>query len=176
MKYEVPCPFPTHRSVAESFGNILGSKCIGATIRPNFSRFFLFCIAFVSFLFLLSFLISSYSSLLILLFLPLLILLVGAILRLLILLFLYFKLFVVLQTCILMIYTYPSFSWVFRGGQAFFDLFGVNFFVSSFFIVFYLFFLLFSSYSSLLFNSYLLIPSYSSRTIFCFFLFLSSYI
>ena len=66
MKYEVPCPFPTHRSVADSFGNIFGSKCIGATIRPNFFRFFLFCIAFVSFLFLLSFLISSFSSLLIL--------------------------------------------------------------------------------------------------------------
>jgi hypothetical protein len=44
-----------------------------------------------SLLFLLSFLISYYSSLLILLFLPRLILLVGAILRLLILLFLYFN-------------------------------------------------------------------------------------
>ena len=38
---------------------------------------------------------------------------VGAILRLLILLILCFKLFVVLQTCILMIYTYPSFRGIF---------------------------------------------------------------
>jgi hypothetical protein len=62
--------------------------CTGATIHPNFFRFF-FSIVFGSFsfcyslLFLLSFSISSYSSLLILLFLSLLILLVGAILRLL---------------------------------------------------------------------------------------------
>jgi hypothetical protein len=83
-----------------------------------------------------------------------------------------------------MIYTYPSFCWVFRGGQAFFDPFGVNFFVSSFFIVFYLFFLLFSSYSSLLFNFYLIISSYSSlhissyssRIIFFLFVFFYSYI
>jgi hypothetical protein len=50
MKYEVPCPCPTHRSFADPFGNILGSTCTGATIRPNFFRFFLFCIAFGPFL------------------------------------------------------------------------------------------------------------------------------
>ena len=55
-----------------------------------------------------SFSFSSYSSLLILLFLSLLILLGGAILRLLIFLLLYFKLFVVLQTCILMIYIFEK--------------------------------------------------------------------
>ncbi len=31
MKYEVPCPCRTHRSFADPFGNILGSKCTGAT-------------------------------------------------------------------------------------------------------------------------------------------------
>ncbi len=92
MKYEVSCPCPTHHSFADPFGNILGSECTGATIRPNFFDFS-FCI---STLFLLSFLISSYSSLLNLLFLPLLILLIGTMLCLHILIFLYFKLFVVL--------------------------------------------------------------------------------
>jgi hypothetical protein len=92
MKYEVSCPCPIHHSFADPLGNILGSKCTGATIRPNFFDFS-FCI---STLFLLSFLISSYSSLLILLFLPLLILLIGTMLCLHILIFLYFKLFVVL--------------------------------------------------------------------------------
>ena len=66
-----------------------GSKCNGATICPNFCRFFLFVNFFcVSLLFLLSFLISFYSSLLLLL-----ILIIGTMLRLLILLFLYFKAF-----------------------------------------------------------------------------------
>ncbi len=86
MKYEVPCPSPRPSQLRWSFsGNILGSKlCIGATIRPKFFRFSLFCIAFGSVLFvILFFLIYSYSSLLILLFLPLLILLVGTMLRLL---------------------------------------------------------------------------------------------
>jgi hypothetical protein len=92
MKYEVSCPCPTHRSFADPLGNILGSKCTGATIRPNFFDFS-FC---NSILFLLSILISSYSSLFILLFLPLLILLIGTVLCLHILIFLYFKLFVVL--------------------------------------------------------------------------------
>jgi hypothetical protein len=61
-------PLPAHRSFADTSGAILGSKlCTGATIRPNFFRFFLF-ICFLSFLFVnLSFLISSYSTLLILL-------------------------------------------------------------------------------------------------------------
>ena len=64
-----------------------GSKCNGATICPNFCRFFLFVNFFcVSLLFLLSFLISFYSSLLFFI-----ILLIGTMLRLLILLFLYFK-------------------------------------------------------------------------------------
>ncbi len=84
------------------------------TIRPNFFRFF-FAIVFGSFLFLiLFFFFSPFQFLLILLFLSLLILLIVAILRLPILLLFYFKLFVELQTCILMIYvqflyTYPSF-------------------------------------------------------------------
>ncbi len=51
---------------------------------------------------------SPFQFLLILLFLSLLILLVGAILRLLFLLLLYLKLFVDLQTCILMIYVHIS--------------------------------------------------------------------
>ncbi len=86
----------------------------------------------------------SFSSLLILLFF-----LLGAILRLLILLLLYFKLFFVLQTCIWMINTCMSFWGVSRGGQAFFDPFGVrpNFFG---FILFYSS-LHISSYSSLLY-------------------------
>ena len=70
---------------------------------------FFFSIVFGSFLFII--LIPFYSPfqfLLILLFLSLLILLVGAILRLLFLLLLYFKLFVDLQTCILMIYVHIS--------------------------------------------------------------------
>jgi hypothetical protein len=59
MKYEVPCPCPNHRSFADPFGNILGSKCTGATIRPNFFRFFLFCIAFGFFLFVILFFFFS---------------------------------------------------------------------------------------------------------------------
>jgi hypothetical protein len=74
IKYEVPCPRPAHHSFADPSGNILGSKlCTGATKRPNFFRFFLFCMVFGSFLFvILFFLFSSYSSLFILLFLSLL--------------------------------------------------------------------------------------------------------
>ena len=107
---------PAHRSFADPSRNILGSKvCAGATIRPNFFGFSFFYIGFGSFLLLFS---SFYFLLIhlffILLFLSLLILLIVAILRLLILLLFYFKLFVVLQTCIFMIYvqflyTYPSF-------------------------------------------------------------------
>ncbi len=85
------------------------------------------------------FFFSSYTSLLILL--------LGAILRLLILHLLYFKLFFVLQTCILLIYTYLSFWGVFRGGQAFFDPFGVRPYVLTF-CLFY-FFLFFSSYTGI---------------------------
>ncbi len=92
---------PTHRSFADPSGNILGSKLYtGAAIRTNFFSVYLFFSFWISsfcysLLFLLSFSISSYSSLL----------LSSqsshwAILRLLILLLLYFKLFVVLQTCI----------------------------------------------------------------------------
>ncbi len=101
MKYEVPFPCPTHRSFADPFGNILGSQCTGATIRPNFFRFFLFFLLdlfflllsyFSSLLFNFFLFISSYPSLLTSSF----ILLIGTMLRLLILLFLYFKLFVVL--------------------------------------------------------------------------------
>jgi hypothetical protein len=164
MKYEVPCPFPTHRSVADSFGNILGSKCIGATIRPNFSRFFLFCIAFVSFLFLLSFLISSYSSLLILLFLPLLILLIGTMLRLLILLFLYFKLFVVLW------YRYvrhsegfwrrPSLFWSICGKNYCSATIRTNFFGSSFVMVFFIFSSCYSLLIILFISLFLFLSSY----------------
>jgi hypothetical protein len=76
MKYEVPCPRPTHRSFADPSCNIFGVKlCTDATIRPYFLRFFLFFFSFwifsfcCSLLFLLSFSISSYSFLLILLFL-----------------------------------------------------------------------------------------------------------
>ncbi len=42
MKYEVPCHCPTHRSFAGPSGNILGSKCTGATIRPNYFNFSFF--------------------------------------------------------------------------------------------------------------------------------------
>ncbi len=42
MEYEVPCPCPTHCSFVDPFGNILGSKCTGATIPSYFFRFFLF--------------------------------------------------------------------------------------------------------------------------------------
>ncbi len=71
-----PATRPAHCSFADPSGNIFGVKlCTDATIRPNFFGFSFF-------------LISSYSSLLILLFLFHLILLVGAILHL-ILLFLY---------------------------------------------------------------------------------------
>jgi hypothetical protein len=102
--YEVPCPRPAHRSFADPSGNILGSKAYtGATIRTNFFRFFFFSFWIFSFcyslLFLLSFSISSYSSLLISSYSSR-----RAILHLLILLLLYFKLFVVLHTCILTIY------------------------------------------------------------------------
>jgi hypothetical protein len=70
MKYEVLFP-PSMPNAASLILLAVGSKlCTGATIRPNFFRFFLFLYSFLSFLFvILSFLISSYSSLLILLFL-----------------------------------------------------------------------------------------------------------
>ena len=93
MKYEVP--WPAHRSFADPYRNILGSKlCAGATIRPNFCGFSFFYIGFGSFLLL----FSSFYFLLIHLFLSFSSYLFSTILRLLILLFLYFKLFVVLQT------------------------------------------------------------------------------
>ncbi len=107
--YEIwgpPVPRIAHRSFADPSGNILGSKlCTGATIRPKFFLVFLFYSFWIfsfyySLPFLLSFSISSYSSLLILL--------VGAIPRLPFLLLLYFKLFVDLQTCILIIYVHIS--------------------------------------------------------------------
>jgi hypothetical protein len=62
MKYYMrsPAPRPAHRSFADPFGNILGSKCTVATIRPNFFRFFLFCIAFGSFLFVILFFFFSH--------------------------------------------------------------------------------------------------------------------
>jgi hypothetical protein len=70
---------------------------------------FFFSIVFGSFLFIILFpFYSPFQFLLILLFLSLLILLVGVILRLPFLLLLYFKLFVDLQTCILMIYVHIS--------------------------------------------------------------------
>ncbi len=70
MKYEVP--WPAHRSFADPYRNILGSKlCAGATIRPNFCRFFLFLYRFwifsfcYSLLFIFLLFISFYPSLLI---------------------------------------------------------------------------------------------------------------
>ncbi len=152
-------PRPAHRSFADPFDT-------------TFFRFFLFCIAFgslyYSFLFLLSFLISHYSSLLILLFLPRLILLVGAILRLLIiLLFLYFKLFVVLQTCILMI-LYLSLRG-FPGSQAFLNHLGptlmyirVRPYVLTFLFCPFLLFFIFSSWYSLRILLFFFISTYSS--------------
>jgi hypothetical protein len=137
-----------------------------------FYGFWIFSLRY-SLLFHLSFSISSYSCLLVLLFLSLLILLAGASLRLLILLLLYFKLFVVLQTCILMIYTYSSFRGVFREGQAFFDPFGVRInvsvrpYVQKIFLVLFFFILLFI---------YLLIILYCTIFWFYSFLFFSSYI
>ncbi len=62
MKYEVPCPRPTHHSFADPSGNIFGVKlCTDATIRPYFFRFLSFLYSFwifsfcYSLLFLLSF-------------------------------------------------------------------------------------------------------------------------
>ncbi len=129
-------PLPAHRSFAVSYltpKNILNLSNLGRPRQGPFSfhrnteanimyrcyhtpYFFLvfvfYCFwifsIYYSLPFLLSFSISSYSCLLILLFLSLLILLVGAILRLPFLLLLYFKLFVDLQTCILMIYVHIS--------------------------------------------------------------------
>ncbi len=108
MKQQAPCP--AHRSFADPSGNVLGSKlCTGATIRPNFYRFFPFFIQFFDLFFLF---FSSYSSLLFNFFL-----FISSYPSLLIssysshssrtilclLLFLYFNLFVVLQTCRLII-------------------------------------------------------------------------
>ncbi len=119
MKYEVPCPTPRPSQLRWSFHQYL---CTGAT-----------------------FLISSYPSLLISSCSSHRCYSLSSYSSLLILLFLYFKLFVVLQTCILMIYvqflyTYPSFWGVFRRGQAFFIFlfFSIALYSSSF------------SYSSLL--------------------------
>ncbi len=121
---------------------------------------FSFC---YSLLILRSFLIFTYSSQLI--FLSLLILLV------LFFVFLFFSSYILN----FLLYQYwqdtnPSFLGAFRGSQPFFYPFGVkadvlyvirpNFFVFSFLIDFWPFFLLFSS-SSLLFNFYLFISSYS---------------
>jgi hypothetical protein len=91
MKYENPCPPPRPSQLRYSFRQYFGVKdlklCTGATIRPTFSGFLFYIFLIFSFCyslrFLLSFSISSYSSLLILLILFLLILLAGAILRLL---------------------------------------------------------------------------------------------
>ncbi len=89
MKYK----FPAHRADRNSFGVKIVYRCDHMpqfyTIFPFFFCFWIFHFGY-SLLFLLSFAISPYSSLLILLFLSLLILLVGAILCLLTLL-LYFK-------------------------------------------------------------------------------------
>ncbi len=100
MRSPAPRPAPS--------GNILGSKVYtSVTIRTNFSVFLFFSFWIFSFryslLFLLSFSISSYSSLLIFSYSSR-----RAIFRLLILFLLYFKLFVVLQTCILIIYVHIS--------------------------------------------------------------------
>ena len=102
-------PVPAHSSFVDPPGNIFGvNLCADATIRPYF-----FCLSFFysfwmfsfcySLLFLLSFSISSYSSLLISSCSSR-----RAILCLLILLLLHFKLFVVLKTCILIIYVHIS--------------------------------------------------------------------
>jgi hypothetical protein len=99
MKYEVLCPRPAHRSFTDSSGYILGLKlCIGATILcPNFFHFIL--LYMYSFFYLFFWFFFSYPSLLIYSSSS------HTILRLLILFFLhvYFKLFVVLQTCILIV-------------------------------------------------------------------------
>ncbi len=70
MKYEVPCPRPTHRSFAPSC-NIFGVKlCTDATIRPYFCGFFFFSLVFGSFLFVvLFFFFSPFQFLLIFFFL-----------------------------------------------------------------------------------------------------------
>jgi hypothetical protein len=85
-----PALRPTHSSFADPSGNILGSKLYtGATIRTNFFRF-IFSLVFGSLPFvILFFFFSPFQFLLILLLL-------------------YFKLFVVLQTCILIIYVHIS--------------------------------------------------------------------
>ncbi len=152
--YEIWVPLPS-APIADSLtllAIVLGSKLFtGATIRPNFFSIFPFFFYFwifpfgYSLLFLLSFSISSYSSLLILLFLSLLILLVGTILCLLTLLVLYFK---------LLIYTYPSFWGVFRGGiSLFWSIWGATI-RPNFFVLFFSSSLHISSYSSL--QSYIL--------------------
>ncbi len=97
-------PRIAHRSFADPSGNILGSKlCTGATIGPIFLvfLFYSFWIFSVFYYYYYPF-YSPFQFLLILLFLSLLIL------RLPFLLLLYFKLFVDLQTCILMIYVHIS--------------------------------------------------------------------
>jgi glycerol-3-phosphate acyltransferase PlsY len=77
-----PSPRPAQRSLADRSGNIWGQNVPVRPKAPCFGFTFLYSFWIFSFcyflLFLLSVLISYYSSLLILLFLPLLILLVGA--------------------------------------------------------------------------------------------------
>jgi hypothetical protein len=136
------CPRIANRSFANPSSNILGSKlCTGATIRPIYFWFF-FSIVFGSFLFIILFpFYSPFQFLLILLFLSLLICTSRrCILRLLFLLLLYFKLFVDLQTFILMIYAHISVMRGFSKGPSLFYLL-ILLYCTLFFL-----FLFFSSY------------------------------
>ncbi len=107
--YEVPCPPSRPSQLCWFFRQYFRVKSIYRCDHTHYFfpvfLFFSFWIFFfcVSLLFLLSFSISSYSSLLISSYSSR-----RAILRLLILLLLYFKLFIVLQTCILIIYVHIS--------------------------------------------------------------------
>ncbi len=101
MNMRSPAPRPAHRSFADPSDNILGSiVCTGATKCPNFFPFSLFYSFLIFF-----FLFSPYFSLFffIHIFLSFSSYSLRTILRLLILLSLYLNLFVVLQTCILII-------------------------------------------------------------------------
>jgi hypothetical protein len=87
--------------------------------------FFLFSIVFGSFLFVILFFYSLLFNFF-LLFSSFLFLFFLVVLFFVFLIFSSYILTVVLQTRTLMIYTFPSFCGIFRGGQAFFDPFGAK--------------------------------------------------
>jgi hypothetical protein len=144
-----PAPRPAHRSFADHSINIY------VLVRPDalifsvflFYSFWIFSFSY-SLLFLLSFSISSYPSLLISSYSSHRCYSSSSYSSLLILLFLYFKLFVVLQTCILMIHISTVFvhiSVILRGFSKRPSLF--NLLILLYCIIFFLFLVFFSSYN-----------------------------